>query len=48
MEVQAEFGIHVHAIVTVEDIHEYLKEQNADAQMLKAMETYMEQYCVFG
>ena len=48
MEVQDEFGIHVHAIVTVEDIHEYLKEQNADAQMLKAMETYMEQYCVFG
>ena len=48
MEVQDEFGIHVHAIVTVEDIHEYLKEQNADAQMLKAMENYMEQYCVFG
>ena len=48
MEVQDEFGIHVHAIVTVEDIHEYLKEQNADAQMLKVMENYMEQYCVFG
>ena len=48
MEVQEEFGIQVHAIVTVEDIREYLKEQNTDPEMLKAMDAYMEQYCVFA
>ena len=41
-------GIQVHAIVTVEDIREYLKEQNTDPEMLKAMDAYMEQYCVFA
>lgn len=47
MEVQEEFGLRVHPIVTVVDIHEYLKE-NGDPQLVKAMEGYMEQYCVLG
>ena len=46
MEVQEEFGIKVHPIVTVVDIHEYLKEHGTDPELLKAMEGYMEQYCV--
>ena len=33
-------------IVTVVDIHEYLKEHGTDPELLKAMEGYMEQYCV--
>ena len=46
MEVQEEFGIQVHPIVTVVDIHEYLKASGADPELLKAMEGYMDQYCV--
>lgn len=46
MEVQEEFGIRVHALVTVEDIHQYLKEQGTFGEVLPAMEKYMEQYCV--
>ncbi len=46
MEVEEEFGIQVHPIVTVVDIHEYLKVSGADPELLKAMEGYMEQYCV--
>lgn len=46
MEVKEEFGIDVHPIVTVEDIHEYLKENNTDPTLLSAMEAYMEEYCV--
>lgn len=46
MEVQQEFGIQVHPIVTVRDIHAYLKDNGTDAALLKAMEGYMEQYCV--
>ena len=46
MEVEEEFGVKVHPIVTVVDIHEYLKEQGTDPELLKAMEGYMEQYCV--
>lgn len=46
MEVGEEFGIQVHPIVTVVDIHEYLKENGTDPALLKAMEGYMEQYCV--
>ncbi len=46
MEVEEEFGIKVHPIVTVLDIHEYLEETQADPELLKAMEGYMEQYCV--
>lgn len=46
MEVKDEFGITVHSIVTVRDIREFLKEQHYDADMLAAMDRYMEQYCV--
>ncbi|MCH5353884.1 MAG: orotate phosphoribosyltransferase [Acutalibacter sp.] len=46
MEVQEEFGIQVHPIVTVRDIHEYLIDSGADKELVRAMEGYMEQYCV--
>jgi len=46
MEVQEEFGIKVHPIVTVVDIHEYLQESGTDPALIKAMEGYMEQYCI--
>lgn len=43
-EVSEDFGISVHAIVTVADIYDYLKaEGNA---MITKMEEYMERYCV--
>ena len=47
MEVMEDFGINVHAIVTVEDIYEYLKQGGGYADVLAHMERYMEQYCVF-
>lgn len=46
MEVKDEFGIDVHAIVTVKDIHEYLVDQGTYGDVLKLMESYMAQYCV--
>ena len=46
MEVMDEFGINVHAIVTVQDIYEYLKENGEYADVLKGMEEYMAKYCV--
>ena len=46
MEVEEEFGVKVHPIVTVVDIHEYLKNNGTDPELIKAMEGYMEQYCV--
>lgn len=45
-EVMEEFGIQVHAIVTVADIHEYLKESGEYVDVLKGMEEYMAKYCV--
>lgn len=47
MEVQEQFGIAVHSIVTVQDIYEYLKEQGTYQEVLAAMERYMQQYCRF-
>ena len=47
MEVKEEFGIDVHAIVTVQDIREYLAEDPSYAEMLKKMDAYMAEYCVF-
>lgn len=47
MEVQEEYGINVHAIVTVQDIHEYLKESGKFDDLLPLMEKYMADYCVF-
>lgn len=46
MEVEEEFGIHVHALVTVEDIYEYLQGEQFDPALLRAMEGYMAQYCI--
>ncbi len=47
MEVMEEFGIKVHAIVTVRDIYEYLKQEDGSGASLERMEKYMQQYCVF-
>ena len=46
MEVMDEFGIKVHSIVTVRDIHEYLKESGEYEDVLAAMEKFMADYCV--
>ena len=46
MEVKEEFGIDVHAIVAVADIHEYLRTQPQYASVLPLMESYMEKYCI--
>lgn len=47
MEVMDDFGIRVHAIVTVQDIYEYLKSQPQYTDVLKHMKQYMADYCVF-
>ena len=47
MEVEEEVGIRVHALVTVRDIHEYLKEKPEYENLLPLMEDYMSRYCVF-
>ena len=46
MEVKEEFGITVHSIINVADIHEYLKEQQGYEAVLKLMEEYMDKYCI--
>ncbi len=46
-EVMEEFGIRVHALVTVKDIYEYLKESGNYNEVLVPMEEYMAKYCVF-
>ncbi len=46
MEVKEEYGLDVHAIITVEDIYEYLKQQQYDSEILNRMQHYMNQYCV--
>lgn len=45
-EVKDEFGISVHAIISVTDIYEYLKEKAEYKAVAALMEQYMEQYCV--
>ncbi len=47
MEVKEQFGISVHALVTVQDIREYLSTHGTDPALLQAMDAYMEQYCIF-
>ena len=47
MEIKEEFGINVHAIITVRDIREYLSEHGTDPALLASMDRYMEQYCRF-
>lgn len=46
MEVGEDFGINVHAIVTVKDIYEYLQSSGKYTEMIGKMEEYMEKYCV--
>ena len=46
MEVKEEFGITVHALVTVEDIHEYLQQAGGYQDLLPKMEAYMDTYSV--
>lgn len=46
MEVKEEFGIDVHAIITVADIHAYLQGQEQYQSVLKLMDQYMEKYCI--
>lgn len=46
MEIMEDYGINVHAIVTVKDIYEYLKESGKFDDVIKPMEEYMEKYCI--
>ena len=47
MEVAEQFGIRVHSLIDVRDVHEYLQQKGEYADILPLMESYMEQYCVF-
>lgn len=47
MEVGEEFGIRVHALVTVQDIYEYLQQQGTYGEVLEKMKAYMDEYCIF-
>ncbi|MBS7298653.1 MAG: orotate phosphoribosyltransferase [Eubacteriales bacterium] len=46
-EVTEEFGINVHSIIDVRDIHEYLSQKPEYAELVTLMEKYMSDYCVF-
>lgn len=46
MEVKRDFGIDVHAIVTVKDIYDYLAADGGYTELLMQMKAYMEQYCI--
>lgn len=45
-EVEEEFGIKVHALVTVKDIRDYLIQKGGYEELVERMKEYMEQYCV--
>ncbi len=47
MEVQEEYGLNVHALVTVQDIKEYLVSKGTYGDILPLMDEYMSKYCVF-
>lgn len=47
-EVGETFGIQVHSLVDVQDIHEYLKTRDEYRELLPRMEAYMQQYCLLG
>ena len=47
MEVGEEFGIRVHALITVQDIREYLLASGGYEEIIPLMDAYMAQYCVF-
>ena len=46
LQVAEEFGIQVHALITVADIREYLANKPEYADVLTLMDSYMAQYCV--
>lgn len=46
-EVTEEFGINVHSIIDVRDIHEYLSQKEEYKELVVLMEKYMSDYCVF-
>lgn len=46
MEIMEDFGINVHAIITVQDIYEYLAQNGSYADILPEMKKYMDTYCV--
>lgn len=46
MEVMDEFGIRVHAIITVRDIYAYLQARTEYKDVLERMERYMKEYCI--
>lgn len=48
MEIMEDFGINIHAIITVQDIYEYLKQDGSYNEILPKMEEYMSKYCVFN
>ncbi len=48
MEVGEDFGIQVHSIVSVQDIHDYLEQDGGYADVLKDMEAYMAKYCILS
>ncbi len=46
MEVKDEFGLNVHAIVSVVDIYNYIKQKGLYSNVISKMEEYMEKYCI--
>lgn len=46
MEVKEDFGIQIHSLVSVQDIHDYLKQSGKYSDLLPAMEKYMAEYCI--
>ena len=46
MEVNEEFGLKVHSIISVSDIYEYLKDKGTYGDVLPKMEEYMKKYCI--
>lgn len=46
MEVAEEFGLQVHALVSVEDIREWLAATGGNPEDLRRMDEYREKYCV--
>ncbi len=47
-EVKEEFDIDVHAIITVEDIYDFLSETGEYGQILTKMRQYMDRYCMLS
>jgi orotate phosphoribosyltransferase len=47
MEVAREFGVKVHALVTVADIRAWLADSGGDPADIGRMDAYMKQYCVW-